>query len=173
MTIFNGDNSFTSAVITVTATSHNAFQCCRGSESNVWLHCQTGAALLCHHIPLKPKQQHRAADTQSTLCGVQLGHYALQPALEHPAEPFTSQPTSPPFTDLLLHAIPLHCLRRTRKASQGPNKSCLVQQSLLRSELELTCVSKLALDNCWSVLLTQTDGACATAPLCPLIFCLH
>lgn len=31
--------------------------------------------------------------------------YAFQFVLNHPAGPFTSQPTSPPFTDLFLHAI--------------------------------------------------------------------
>lgn len=89
---------------TITGTYHNAFQHCRGTliitcfSLWVWVisdcisnQLNWSSTLLPAH-PLKSRQQrHWAPDTQSTLCAVQFGHYALQPALEHPAEPFTSQ----------------------------------------------------------------------------------
>lgn len=92
-------------------------------------------------------QQHRASLTQSVLCVMQPGHYALQPALQHPAAPFTSQPTSPTFLICCFVPILLHCLHRTQKASQGLNKFFLPlqeEQMLLRQEVELTAVAELS-----------------------------
>lgn len=87
-------------------------------KTNVWL--LTNQNWRSTPLPSHPfearRQQHWAPETKSTPRGELLGHYAFQPALEHPAEPFISEPASPPFTDLLLHAIPLHCLCRTGKA---------------------------------------------------------
>lgn len=142
---------------------------------------QIGGALLYHHVPLKPdsKQQHWAPDTQSTRRRERLGHYALQPALEHPAEPFISQPASPPFTDLLLRATLMHCLRRTGKGFTGTKQivsgAARATIATRRRELELTAVFELwtfAPSTFCGSALTQTDGVCATAPLRPLTFCL-
>ena len=134
-------------------------------------------------LPSRPfetrlKQQHRAPDTQSTRRRERLGHYALQPALEQPAEPFISQPASPPFTDLLLRATLMHRLRRTGKGFIGTKQilsgAARATTATRRRELELTAVFELltfAPSTFCGSALTQTDGVCATVLLRPLTFC--
>lgn len=118
-----GGNWSTGAMMTITGTPHNVCQYCGGTLTFLFFpsmgsDCIANSLYL--HIPFETRQQqHWAPDTQSTLRGAQRCHYALQPALEHPTEPLTSQPTSPPLTDLFLHAVPLHCPCRTGRPHRG------------------------------------------------------
>lgn len=115
------------------------------------LHKQSDTPL--HHFETR---QHRVPDSQSALCGAQPGHYALQLALECPTEPFISQPVSPPFTDLLLHAMRLHGLHSgTGKLDRHQTHSVRTCWSSSCYRPALTAASELSTPAPWT-----SEGAC-------------
>lgn len=126
---------------------------------------QTRGALFYYHIPVKPDSS-STAETQSTPHGEQFGQ-CLTASSSAPswAIYFTANTLSDYWCVAPCHAAAVSL--QDQKDSQRLNSFCLDRKG---TDFWFWTCNLCSLDIC-GIVLTQTDGVCATASVCPLTFC--